>query len=287
MALVVGNGTVACGMSPIVDAALNSDPIFIDGVSYDGSHDVNDSGEIQIVCGTIDAIDPTVPGADFSSSAFSNQVKTLACNNSVKDSIKCPAYFENTLPVNIFAEKTLQAVESCRVAREKAILACIAYSLTSDEKGTRSQNGILTDVLDARKVLRKKNAKPNVILASVDAYAEMLATAGSKYIPYKNEDMVVNGQIGWYLGQLWIECPIFGQEGQSVKFYDASGTLRTVSVAGISFIMYEAKKLAVVDKLVALRVKDSENFMGSLVQYELDFGSLLKNLSAFYMVSVS
>lgn len=283
MALVIGGAaTVATGMSPIVDAALAADDIFIDGLSYSSEHEIGNAGQIQVVCGTVDAIDPTVPGGDFSHNAYANTVKDINCNNSFKDSVKVPAYFEASMPVDVLMSKTLQVTESCRVGRQKAILAALCYGLTDDQKA--AVTGVVdTDIMTARAALRKKNAKPNVVIADVDTYSAMLATAGTKYVPYKNEEIVTTGRIGFYLGMLWIECPLMGETSQSVKFYDASGTLRTVDVSAVKFIMYQADKLAVVDRLDGLRVKESESFFGSLVQEELVTGILVKNVDAFFL----
>lgn len=283
MALVIGGAaTVATGMSPIVDAALAADDIFIDGLSFSSDHEIGNAGQIQVVCGTVDAIDPTVPGAEFNHNAYANTVKDINCNNSFKDSVKVPSYFEASMPVDVLMSKTEQVTQSVRIGRQKAILAAVVYALDSDHKGAVTGT-VLTDIMTARKALRKKNANPNVVIADVDTYSAMLETAGSKYIPYKNEEMVVTGRIGYYMGMLWIECSLMGETSQSVKFYDASGTLRTVDVSAVKFIMYQHDKLAVVDRLDALRVKESENFIGSLVQEELVAGILVKNADAFFL----
>lgn len=288
MALVIGgNATVATGMSPIVDAALAADDVFIDGVSFSSEHEIGNAGQIQVVCGTLDAVDPTVPGADFNHNAYANTVKDINCNNSFKDSVKVPAYFEASMPVDVLMSKTLQVTESCRVGRQKAILGGLVYSLSSNQKGTMGVSGIESDIMATRAKLRKKNAKPNIVLADVDTYSAMLATAGSKYVPYKNEEVVTTGRIGYYMGMLWIEVSFMGESGQSVKFYDATGTLRTVDVSAIKYIMYQGDKLAVVDRLDGLRIKESENFFGSLVQEELVAGILVKNADAFFCVSAS
>ena len=288
MALVIGgNATVATGMSPIVDAALSADDVFIDGVSFSSEHEIGAAGQIQVVCGTLDNVEASVPGADFNHNGYENTVKDINCNNSFKDSVKVPTYFEASMPVDVLMSKTLQVTESCRVGRQKAILAALVYALSASEKGTMGVSGIESDIMATRAKLRKKNAKPNVVLADVDTYSAMLATAGTKYVPYKNEEVVSSGRIGWYMGMLWIEVSFMGETSQSAKFYDATGTLRTVDVSAIKYIMYQSDKLAVVDRLDALRVKESENFIGSLVQEELVTGILVKNASAFFCVSAS
>ena len=164
MALVIGSAaTVATGMSPIVDAALAADDIFIDGLSFSSDHEIGNAGQIQVVCGTVDAIDPSVPGADFNHNAYANTVKDINCNNSFKDSVKVPSYFEASMPVDVLMSKTEQVTQSVRIGRQKAILAALVYGLTSDQKGAVTGT-VLTDIMNARKALRKKNANPDVVI---------------------------------------------------------------------------------------------------------------------------
>jgi len=58
----------------------------------------------------------------------------------------------------------------------------------------------------------------------------------------------------------------------AAKYYDHAGTLKTVDLTGIDFIMYDYNAFSIVDNLEAIRLKDSENFIGSLAQVEINSG---------------
>lgn len=284
MALVINDAaTVATGMSPIVDSALAADSIFIDGVSFSSEHDIGNAGQIQVVVDSLDTVEPGVPGANFSNTEYANTVVDININNSFKKSDKVPSYFENTMPVELLMQKTLHVTESVRVGRQKSILAYVVDSLTAaDDTDALTAANLVTKVTDARAALRKNHCNPNVIIASVDTYTLMLKVAGTQYTPVKNDEIIRTGRIGYWLGILWIEADLL-DGSSSYKYLDADGDTETVDCSAVDFIMYQYDKLAVVDRLDGLRVKESESFFGSLVQEEVVAGFKIKNANAFYL----
>ena len=108
MALVVGNATVATGMSPIVEAGLYADPVFIDGVSFSSRYNIGSAGQIQVekYAGGR-GVAPSTPGANFTDRDYENTVVDINVNNSFKDSAKVPNYYEATMPTDIKMNKTL------------------------------------------------------------------------------------------------------------------------------------------------------------------------------------
>lgn len=284
MALVINSAaTVATGMSPIVDSALAADSVFIDGISYSSEHDIGNAGQIQVVVDSLTTVEPGVPGANFSDNEYANTVVDVNINNSFKESDKVPSYFENTMPVDLLMQKTLHVSESIRVGRQKTILAAVVNALTAASDTTAiDASNVKAKVLAARTALRKAFANPNVIIASVDVYSAMLTVAGSEYTPVRNDEVVREGRIGYWMGILWIECPLL-DGSSSYKWIDATGTTQTVDCSKVEFIMYQADKLAVIDRLDGLRVKESEKFFGSLVQGEVVTGIKVKNASAFFL----
>lgn len=278
MALVVGSATVATGMSPIVEGALYADPIFIDGITFTSKYDVGSAGQIQVeVYATDNTVEPTVPGANFEDSEYSNTVIDINCNNSFKKSQKVPAFYENTMPTSVLMNKTWDVTEAVRVGRQKAGLAVLANEGTdSGDTTTITSTNIKNIAIAHRGKLRKKNAHPNVVLCSVDAYSAALEAAGKDFTPMYNDDAVRAGKIGMWLGMLWIEASMLDNTS-SYKFKDGEGATQTVSVADVDFIMYDFNAFSIIDKLTMLRIKDSEQFAGSKVQEEIDSGIKVTN----------
>jgi len=276
MALVVGQATVATGMSPVVEGGLYADEVFQDGVTFTSEHDVGNAGQIQVeVYSPDNSIEPKTPGADFTNSEYANTVIDINTNNSFQKSQKVPAYVQATMPTPVLINKTWAVTEDIRIARQKTGLAVLVTEGTaSDDTDAITSANVKEKVLAIRKELRKKHAKPDVVLASVDTYSAMLEVAGKDYTPVSNDSVVATGRVGYWMGMLWVEATLLGG---SFKYNNASGVAQTVDTASVDFIMYDHMTFSIIDKLVMLRTIDNPNAAGSLVQEEIDTGFKVTN----------
>lgn len=276
MALVVGQATVATGMSPVVEGGLYADEIFQDGITFTSEHDVGNAGQIQVeVYSPDNSIEPKTPGADFINSEYANTVIDINTNNSFQKSQKVPAYVQATMPTSVLLNKTWAVTEDIRIARQKTGLAVLVTEGTasSDTDAITSAN-IKEKVLALRKDLRKNHARPDVVIASVDAYSAMLETAGKDYTPVANDSVVATGRVGYWMGMLWVEATLLGG---SFKYRNDSGVVQTVDTSKVELIMYDHMAYSIIDKLVMLRTIDNPNAAGALVQEEVDTGFKVTN----------
>lgn len=276
MALVVGHATVATGMSPVVEGGLYADEIFQDGITFTSEHDVGNAGQIQVeVYSPDNSIEPKTPGADFVNSEYANTVIDINTNNSFQKSQKVPAYVQATMPTSVLLNKTWAVTEDIRIARQKTGLAVLSTEGTAsaDTDAITSAN-IKEKVLALRKELRKKHARPDVVIASVDTYSAMLETAGKDYTPVSNDSVVATGRVGYWMGMLWVEATLLGG---SFKYRNASGVAQTVDTSKVELIMYDHMAYSIIDKLVMLRTIDNPNAAGALVQEEVDTGFKVTN----------
>ena len=276
MALVVGSATVATSMSPVVEGGLYADEIFQDGITFTSEHDAGNAGQIQVeVYSPDNSIEPKTPGADFVNSEYANTVVDINTNNSFQKSQKVPAYVQATMPTSVLINKTWAVTEDIRIARQKTGLAVLVSEGTvlNDNDAITSAN-IKEKVLAIRKDLRKKHAKPDVVIASVDTYSAMLETAGKDYTPVSNESIVATGRIGYWMGMLWVEATLLGG---SFKCNNASGVATSVDTSKVELIMYDHMAFSIIDKLVMLRTIDNPNAAGALVQEEVDSGFKVTN----------
>lgn len=281
MALVIGqNATVATGMSPIVETNIYADDIFADGLTFTSEHNIGQAGQIQVVIyNGSKGVAPSQPGANFATRDYTNTVVDINVNNSFKDSVKVPSYFESTMPVDLMMDKTFEVTQKVRDGRQQSAIAALIVGGTSEE--AELADAITVDniekvVLSSRKVLRKKNAHPGVVIASVDTYSTMLEKAGTRYTPISNDDTVRTGRIGYWMGMLWIESTLLDQ-ASDWEFLDEAGQKVKPTQESVDFIMYDYKAFSIVDRLDCLRVKESEQFCGSLVQEELVSGFKVTN----------
>lgn len=280
MALVIGgSATVATGMSPIVEAGLYADAIFIDGVTFTSQYNIGSAGQIQVekYAGGR-GVKPERPGSDFKDRDYSNTVIEINVNNSFKDSVKVPNYYESTMPTGVLMNKTLEVTQKTGTGRQESALAALVHQGTDSGDSTElTVDNIKSVVIDMRSTLRKKHAKPNVVIASVDTYALMLEVAGKDFTPLYNEDVVRNGKIGSWLGMLWVEADLLDGSTADYQYLNDSGEPQAVDTSDVDFIMYDKLAFSVIDRLDALRIKDSEQFVGSKVQEEICTGFKVTN----------
>lgn len=278
MALVVGSAGVASGMSPVVEQALYADDVFVDGISFTSKHEVGNAGQIQVVKYAADnSIEPTAPGSNFSDDAYANNVLDINCNNAFQKSVKVPAYYEATMPIDVKADRTWDVTRAVGTGRQKAGIANLVKNGTDANDTTAVTKSNVKDlVINGRQALIKKNARPNVIIASPEVYGCMLKAAGSEYVPMFNDEVARTGRIGSYMGIVWFESSLLDGTS-SYKYLKADGTAETVDCSKVDYILYDGNAFSIIDKLVALRVIDSELFMGSKIQEEIDTGFLVTN----------
>ena len=276
MALVVNGATVATAMSPIVEAGLYADEIFIEGKTFTSQYDVDSAGQIQVEKYSPDMeVKAKVPGSNFSDKDYKNTVININCNNAFQYSQKVPAYFEATMPTSVKMNQTLRTTENVRIGRQKAGLAALVHGGTeSTNNEAITETNFKEEFLKDRKILVDKFAKPNVAITSTEVYNIMLKLAGTEFTPSTNENVVTTGQVGYWMGILWIEAPLLGG---SLSFLNESGIEQAVDTANIDYILYDYKAYSIIDKLTMLRVIDSEEFAGSKIQEEIDTGFKVTN----------
>lgn len=276
MALVVGNGSVATGMSPIVEQGLYADEIFRDGVSFTSDYTIGNAGQIQVEKYSPDnSIEPKTPGSNFTNSEYTNTVVDINTNNSFQKSQKVPAYYEASMPTNVLMNSTWKVTEDVRIARQKSGLAVLVDEGTTSAV-TSAISDIKADILASRATLRTKHARPDVCICSVSVYTEMLKAAGNDYTPVINDDVVTYGRVGYWMGILFVEATLL-DASSTYKYMQANGTAKSVDISDVQYILYDHRGYSIIDRLTLLRVKDSEQFAGSLVQEEVDTGFKVTN----------
>lgn len=259
--------------SAIVEPNLYFDAVFQPGLTYTDEHqgDAN-SGLVKIYKINADGVsDPQAPAGDFSHEKAENDLIDLRLNNSQRKSKKIYKVQANAVPYSMAEKHLAAAVTDCKEGWQASGLACLAHEGIALADTTEiTKDNIKSVIIAARKAARKGKAVPNVVLASVDVYSTMLEAAGDQYTPITNDNMVETGQVGKWLGMRWVECNEMVLE--AAKYFDFAGTMQTEDLSKIDFIMYDYRALSIVDNLEEIRVIDSENFVGSLAQVEINTG---------------
>lgn len=260
--------------SSIVEPNLYYDSVLQPGLTYtDKFQGDAASGLVKVYRIKSDGVqDPKTPASDFSHEKAENELIDLRLNNTQSKSKKIHQLQANAVPYNMADEHLSQAVLDCKQGWQASGIACLVNEGTelSDTTAITAKN-IKSVVLAARKAVRKGQAVANVVLASVETYTIMLEAAGDQYTPAINDEIMQTGQIGRWLGMLWVECNMIDVLS-SAKYYDYAGDLQTVDLTTVDFIMYDFNAFSIVDNLESIRLKDSENFTGTLAQVEFNSG---------------
>lgn len=270
-----GGYNVSEKYSSIVAPNFYFDSIFQPGLTYSDQFqgEAENAGAVQIFrLAAKAAKDPKPPASDFTHGSADNELIPLLLNNSQQESTKIYNVQAQAVPYDMADAHLSQSVQVCREGWQQSGLACLVNEGTalSDTTPITAAN-VKSKIIVGRKAIRKQKASANVVLASVDTFSAMLEEAGDKYTPVANDEMFQTGQVGKYLGMLWVECNMIDLTA-AAKYYDHSGTLKTVDLTEVEYIMYDWRGFHIVDLLTMVRLKDSEGFNGSLAQVEIVSG---------------
>lgn len=268
-----GNTNVDEKYSSIVEPNLYTDNILEPGTTYnaDFQGDAN-SGLVKVYKPKSDgATDATTPAGDFSDSDAENELIDIRLNNSFRKSKKIYKVTAGAVSYPMADSAFSTALSDVKEGYQAAGAACLTTEgvQLSDTEVITALN-VKKKVLAARAKVRKNKAKADVVLASVDVFTAMLEAAGDQFTPAKNDEMIATGQVGYWLGMKWYEAN--AMENDAAIYYDHAGTKQTVDLSKVDFVMYDHRFFSIVDNLEEMRLIDSERFVGSLAQIEINAG---------------
>lgn len=270
-----GEYNVSEKYSAIVAPNFYFDSIFQPGLTYSDEFqgDASGAGAVKVFrLAAKAAKDPKTPASDFEHGKAENELIPILLNNAQQESTKIYNVQAQAVPYDMADAHLSQSTLVCREGWQQSGLACLVREGTTmtDTEAITKEN-IISKIIAGRKSIRKQKASANVVLASVETYSTMLEIAGDKFIPEKNAEILRTGQMGYYLGMLWVECNMLDLT-TAAKYYDYTGTLQTEDLTQVEYVMYDWRGMHIVDLLNMARLKDSENFNGTLAQIEVITG---------------
>lgn len=261
--------------SGIVAPNFYFDSIFQPGMTYNDQFQGDASGAAAVKVFRLAAKaakDPKTPASDFEHGASSNELIPVLLNNLQQESTKVYNVQAAAVPYDMADAHLSQSVQVCREGWQMSGLACLATEGTElEDTAALTKANIKSAIIKGRKAIRKQKASANVVLASVETYSTMLESAGDQFTPMTNDEIVRTGQMGTWLGMLWVECNMMDLSN-AAKYYDYTGALKTADLTKLDYIMYDWRGLHIVDLVSMARLKDSENFNGTLAQVEICSG---------------
>ncbi len=268
--------------SKIVAPNLYFDAVFQPGITYNDEYqgEAAGSGAVNVFKLAAKTVkDPKTPASDFSHENGENELIPVLLNNMQQESTKIYNVQAEAVPYDAADAHLSQSTRVCKEGWQMSGLACLVTEGTALADTTvLTKDNIKSKIIEGRKGIRKQKASANVVMASVDTYSTMLEAAGDQFSPLKNDEIIRTGQMGYWLGMLWVECNMMDLS-TAAKYYDYAGQLKTADLSKVDYIMYDWKGFHIVDLLAMARLKDSENFNGSLAQVEIVTGYRLGDKS--------
>lgn len=221
---------------------------------------------------------PGTPGRDFTDEAAADTLVQCIFNNNFQKSKKIYGVQAAAVQMPVAEEHLALATNEVAEGKNLSALACLISEGTAASATTViTTTTVVDDIVNARKEIVKAKGTADVVLCSPDFFATILAAAGAKFLPVTNEKIIAaagGGQIGSYMGMLWIECNGFASTS-AVSYYDHAGAKTDVTAANLAkvdFIMYDHNAFGCGDNFNIARLVDSENFAGTKAQVEDNAG---------------
>lgn len=255
---------------PILEPNLYTDTVIIPGVTFTDKYEVGPAGQLfvhKITKG--DRVTPKAPGQDFNHEAVSDTLIPIALNNNFQKSKKVYGVQANAVAFGLAESNLSNAIEVIRESRQYSALACMAKEGTVDTDTTAitTADGAVAKLIALRKMIKDAYGKANYALVSTTVYALLLTKLGFQEVYDK---AIVNAELLKRFGLNIMECNSF--DNATAKYIDASGTTQTVDLTDVEMIVGYSEAMSIVSNLNAMRMHDSENFIGSLAQVEMNMG---------------
>ena len=220
------------------------------------------------------AAEPGTPGRDFTDEAAADTLVQATFNNNFQRSKKIYGVQAAGVAMPVAEEHLSLAIHEVAEGKNLSGLACLVNEGTVSGTTTAiTKDNFSNEILAERKAVVEAKGVADVVLCSPAFFATMLDAAGAKYTPTTNEMLLAaaaGGQVGNYLGMIWIEANGFAHN-KDVSYYDFSSTKKTVSAANlklVDFVMYDHNAFGAGDNFTMARLRDSERFAGTLAQTE-------------------
>ena len=259
--------------SSILEPNLYYNPVLVPGVTCTDKFETGPAGQIYVHKLTTSAAAPGKPGRDFTDEATSDALIAIQLNNNFQKSKKIYGVQAAAVAFDLAEAQLANATQECGEGWMQSGLACLVQEGKAAAL-TAAITDVKDDIVKTRAEIVKAKGRANVVMCSPDFYAQVLLAAGKEFTPTHNDRIADTGNVGVWLGMTFVEAN--GLVG-SPTYYDSTGTLKTVDCSAVQYVMYYHEALSVVSNFETARIVDSENFVGSKAQVEMNVGYRVTN----------
>lgn len=262
-----------------IEPNLYTDEVLIPGVTF--STDIVEGPAGGYYAHKLDngeAVEPGTPGRDFVDEGAEDALIQVSYNNNFQKSRKIYNVQAAAVAFNAGEAYLANALATTMEGRRYSALACMVYEGTDFNDTTAITKANVVEYITAmRKAVKDAHGQANFLLVSTDVYNLCLQVLG---LATSTDPAVRNAQLLERFGLAIIECNSFDKAG--VKFYDYSGTKRTVDLSTVDMICGYSEAFKLDDNFATYRLVDSENFAGSKAQVE--FNTAMRVVSSAQIV---
>lgn len=273
MAVMYNNMNVDEQYVSTLEPNLYYNPVLVPGVTCSDEFSVGPAGQLYVHKLSTSAAQPGKPGRDFTDEATADSLIPIQLNNNFQKSKKIYGVQAAAVAFDLAEEQLSIATKECGEGWMQSGLGCLVQEGTAAAL-TSAITDVKDDIVKTRTEIIKAKGRVNVVMCSPEFYAQVLLAAGKEFTPQHNDRVAETGNVGSWLGMLFVEAN--GLTG-SITYYDSTGTLKTVDCSKVQYVMYYHETLKVVTNFETARIVDSENFVGSKAQVELNTGYKVSN----------
>ena len=261
--------------SAILEPNLYYNPILVPGVTCTDKYETGPAGQIYVHKLSTSAVEAGTPGRDFTDEVASDTLIPIQLNNNFQKSKKIYGVQAAAVQFAVGNEYLATAIQECREGWMQCGIACLVQEGTAaTATAAITEETVKSDLIDTRTELVKAKGRANVVMCTPEYYGLVLKAAGKDFTPNTNDRIAATGNVGNWLGFTFVEAN--GATG-SIKYYDHTGTQKTVDMSKVQYVMYYHEALSVVSNFEVTRIIDSERFAGSLAQVEMNTGYRVTN----------
>lgn len=255
---------------PILEPNLYTDTVIIPGVTYTDKYVTGPAGQLFIhKINKGNSIAPGAPGRDFVDAAAGDTLIAIQLNNNFQKSTKIYGVQANAVAFNMGEAYMQESIEEVRESRQYSALACLVKEGTADTDTTAIATGAaaVAKLIALRKAIKDNHGKANYAMVSTEVYALLLGELGLREV---YDPAIRTAEMMNRFGLRIMECNSF--DLATAKYIDYTGTTQTVDLSDVELVVGYSEAFSIVPNLEAMRMKDSERFVGTLAQIEMNMG---------------
>ncbi len=265
-----------------LEANLYYASVLVPGVTCDDSQCAGPAGGVYVHKLTSTTIAPGMPGRDFTDEEVEDDLLLIRLNNNFQRSRKIYGVQAASVSADLRDESLAAAQHEVQAGWQSSGIACLVKEASQSADTDIPTVSTAKDmVIDVRTEIVAQGGTADVVLCSPAFYALVLKAAGSEFMPVTNDAMAATGNVGQFLGMTWVEAGAMAQG--SAKYFDHTDTLQTVDFSKVDFVVYHHSALSAVTNFETARLVDSESFVGSRAQVEMNSGFRVREPKLCYV----